>query len=107
MSAQRSARSALSQGPTQEQRPELLHVLELARCLGLVTALVVRERSCRVRDGAVDRVVQALLGCQPARFDGPSLRVSPLAQLGGREDQIAEREDPSVAELGPVCRKRE
>ena len=91
----------------QEQWPEPPDVLELACGLGLVTALIVRERSCGVRDRAVDRVVEVLLGCQPARFDRPSLRVSPLAQLGGREDQIAEREDPSVAELASVCRKRE
>ena len=90
-----------------EQWAEPPDVLELACGLGLVTALVVRERSCRVRDGAVDRVVEVLLGDQPARFDRPSLRVSPIAQLGGREDQIPESEDPGVGEIGSVSAKRE
>ena len=107
MSAQRSARSALSHGPARSSGRSRRTFSSWRAGLGLVTALVVRERSCRVRDGAVDRVVEVLLGNEPARFDRPSLRVSPIAQLGGREDQIAEREDPSVGEIGSVSRKRE
>ena len=64
-----------------EQWAEPANVLQLACGLRLVTALVVRQRSCRVGDGAVDRVVEVLLGDKPARFDRPSLRVSPIAQL--------------------------
>ena len=58
---------------------------ELARGLGVVTALLVRERSRRVRGGAAGRLLEVCFGNQPRGFDRPSLHISPMAQLGGRE----------------------
>jgi len=78
-------------------------VLKLARGLGMVTALPVRECCCRVGDRAVGRLVQVCFGDQPGRFDRPSLHVSPIAHLCGREGQIAEADDPRVGELGLVA----
>ena len=107
MSAQRSARSALSHGAPRSVSAEPPDVLELARGLLVVTALLVRERSCRVGDRAVGRLVEVCLGDQPGRFDRPSLRVSPIVHFCGREGQIAETEDPRVGELGLVAGQSE
>ncbi len=48
-----------------EQRAEPPDVLELARGLRVVAALLVRQRSCRVGDGALGYVVETRFFDQP------------------------------------------
>ena len=90
-----------------EQRAEPPDVPEVARGPEVVAALLSHERSRRVRDGALGQLIEMRLLDQPERFDHPSLRVSPIVRLGGREGQIAETEDPHVGELGSIARQRE
>ena len=82
-------------------------MLELACGLRVVSALLLRQRSCRVSDGALGNLVETRFLDQLERFDGPSCRVSPIADLCGREGHVAETEEPYVCELWPVVRKSE
>ena len=75
-------------GDPMEQWAEPPDVLELARGLRVVTPLLLRQRSCRVGDGALGCLIESRFFDQLFRFDRPSLRVSPIADLCGAAKAI-------------------